>query len=508
MKHLAYLLLVLSCTMKLGSFDLFAQENISADRRSISVIIVNQGAGEDEIIEDAIANYKKMNNRFDINPIPTSILYHSPSEKELKAIGREVLSFWFNRNALTGMMDDTIVRARGEYNASDQDIRSGNATAIGKYYYEGQGYNLINNSFVLFVTYLGPHIGAHGLGSEVKIGLYRLQVSLDDFFMDCWIDDNDSVEVANLKRQAFDAYPVDLVKINEEVYTSEIRIGLLMSADEHTSRSIQLCLDKATGGQLSIEALDNDNVENQTELVGTLSGSIVSGFPLMAKLGDKEDLKNGDRFKVYKYREREDGKITEHVTGHVRAAHVRDNKKRVNGFSSASSFYKVAGFAKPGQTIVKENSRPWSYSVGISADYYNKHLDVTNWIATATARRLLEINSWGLSHYLLCSGYLDLLDIDDVTSLQLTVGYGLGFRPIHFLEVMPMIKLGLGYEGDIYPIDGYIYPVVKVGGRISTNIWYPFGVFIEGETNSAVDFDDTTIYDGTIMLSAGIHLWF
>lgn len=68
---------------------------------------------------------------------------------EKNQVARRLVSKWFNRNKISGAFNMDIIRQRGSYNASVEDVNLANRTARGTAMLEDAGENLIGNTFVI-----------------------------------------------------------------------------------------------------------------------------------------------------------------------------------------------------------------------------------------------------------------------------------------------------------------------------------------------------------------------
>ena len=71
--------------------------------------------------------------------------------------------------------------------------------------------------------------------------------------------------------------------------------------------------------------------------------AVISVKPIKAKVGRKEGLSNGSRFRAYSYEEDRDGNLLSRKRGYLRAAEVSDNRQFATGRTEPSTFYQISG---------------------------------------------------------------------------------------------------------------------------------------------------------------------
>ena len=441
-------------------------------------------------LRSAIELYVKRAGRYDYNNINTKTV-SSINVSTLDKVAREVLLCWFPGGDLT---DDSVIIARSRHNATDQDVRVGKSAKIGSGVYD-QTYELINHSYVVFVTPCTNE--RHPSGVSLKLSVYKLSVSIEDLF--------------DYKNAA--AYPnAKLVFENSEMFSFHMAMSGL-DETERITRCMLHCLEEALGGNGSEAGAGKLSSE-----LSRVTGTIITAFPVtQAKLGVKQSVKNGDRFKVVVHSEKTKGQITTSTTGYLRAATIRDNRGIADGDSPVSNFYRISGKAPVGSTIISESNKPWSISLGIGKYYTGNYLDYDEvygqWriysdniesdpAVFLSARRLLHINRIGFSHYFLVESWLLFSNLsengifDSEVGGDLSIGYGLGLRIAHVFEAMPFVKVGVTSEIYDLPV------VLRAGARLSVNFHYPIGLYAQFENF------DFIAGQSNCLLSFGVHLWY
>ena len=127
-------------------------------------------------------------------------------------------------------MDDSLIHARGRYNATDQDVLNAQATKRGWAEIEDDGYKLINRSYVIvFDAYA---IGDYDIklkgktttskGVSVFAIIYEFDLKenvLNKIFEDCWIYESDDQSTIAKKNEAFDGIEIPM---KERLAVSEV----------------------------------------------------------------------------------------------------------------------------------------------------------------------------------------------------------------------------------------------------------------------------------------------
>lgn len=471
------------------------------DRNSISVVYLSRGDSYDATVKDAIRTYflnSDYQTKFDINIIPTGQISFGnrtggpvPREtfsfdKRFMGIGKEIVAFWYNRDG-QGMMDASIITRRGRYNATDQDLINSRATKVGEQLLKDSGYDLIKNSYVLVLDYTGIERGTNDKGEEqwkatANLHVYKLGYTrqTEQAVFDSWIYDDDDEQARQAKRQIWEDLRVSLYYITSESVTSTVKTedGGLRGA----------IVSGYNGAVTKIEnKVDSWNVR----------AAVNKTRPLRAKIGKKEGIKNGDRFRTYTYRQDADGNIRSVPGGYVRATYISNNLGNASGDMLESQFYQISGLRVSEGALLKQSN---DISLGVSLGYrmgaiagYNLLLD-----------KLISIRTNGISHYALIGMNFDILSENKLNShglqttngkgvnfINATVGYGIGLRPyIHQIEFVPYLMLGIdnillnGEEMEEEATFSQKAAYAVVGGvKLNVNIYYPFQIYAAADYN-------------------------
>ena len=468
-------------------FSAFGQENDEEDnhyvRNSIAIVTVNHGDRYDAIIQQVVSTISP--SKFNMCPLSISdvtspvsrmidtkpnvsfgIASVSPSYKNTQIndwiknadLGKCFLSYWFDRNE-EGLMDPHRILEQGMYNASDEDVRNAAATKIGKAMLSESGYDLLKHSYVIVLdcyaagTLNTETSSKYGVSSLAKIFKVNIRErDLNNLFENCWIYEEDNEAVRDRKRKAFDKIQIELKEVktlNPEVYSSENDIKKCIR---------NLILD---------EILDSGKIKEWAAWA-----PVWNNYPIQAKLGKKEGLKNGKRFKAVIYEKDRKGKIIEKSVAKLRATKVVDNREVAAGNTAPSEFYQITSLkpVKKGMTLIESRDLRLQLSLGGGlAINQNMTVGFENMGGHLGVSYLAGMNSFlysrmCISHYIFLDSFLS----SGVKSFS--GGYGCGFRPIRMLEIMPYFKAGkqLGKEGFglsggldlngriIYPVDAFI----------------------------------------------------
>ena len=496
-------LLTTLCVMVFS--NVFARKKTLVDdqyqRNSLSVIIINRGDLYDNTINNAVSKIDR-GDKFDVNVIGTEILKYNaerpatPSPEELgeelndEQVGRQIVSYWFNRQA-DGTMDTQRILERGHYNATDQDLMNASASKVGVESLGDTGWQLIGNSYVLVLDYNNFKKEKNSFGKEswnvtTTATVYQLQYNKksQDLIFDQWIDESDSEEVKAQKREAQDKI---LFEMKPRARVTELTI-----------REIE------DGG------IETAIIESYAEVISSIekeisewnvTTSIYARKPLSAKIGRKEGLKNGNRYQAYKVKEDADGNAFSVAKGYIRATKINDNRGYTEGNTGLSEFYQISGgHIEEGMTIRQKNDLGMGVSLGYKISDFSPY--------NLTIDYLAHINTKGFAHYGMMNIGFDIIsgsklskeksmhyNINDdggVKYFSVSMGYGFGIRPIRHIELVPFLMVG----GDYISVsnesmkdverqrlkDGFMDKVawfINPGLRANFNVRYPLQFFVQ-----------------------------
>lgn len=476
----------------LSTFMLSAQEKVKEvvtekyNRNSVSYIFVDRSHSSSDVVK----SYETIvvSDKFDHNVIPTKYLKVAYSgstpvvAEDISAslqsnnVGREVVSYIFNRKA-DGTFDDSRILERGLYDAKDQDIRNSAAAKVKDLSFEW-GEPLVNSSYVIVVDLYKTETKSSSNGTtyvaNANAHAYKLNGSrevLDNFYANAWADVSSSEEA---KAQAAKAY-------NEMSFELEYLTTVTLYGSSSTTTYSQGSIYKAC--QNAYEDIVYE-LEKKIPAWQTAT-SIIAVRPLAAKIGKKENVKNGDRFQAYTYKEDKDGELKSVKRGMLRATVIADNRTVATGDTQPSYFYQISGGAniKEGYTIKQKNDLKLgaSLALGMSPVGFRVGLDM-DYIAHIGLRG-------SITYVMLNLGYN--LGTDSLFDAMIGAGYGVPIS--RFFEVTPYIMGGAYLDSEGNPC-GYL---AEPGARLALTL-QPFSLYV------GLGYQLTTLDDQVAPISAKV----
>ena len=527
------------------------------DRSGLTVIVVSRGDMYDENSLDFV-NTLVIDNKFDANPIGTRSLFlkkdrtqpltaaEADSLIRNSGVSKEILGYIYNRKE-DGSMDDGLIRYRGHYNADDQDVINAAAAKVGEQHL-AWGEGLVNSSYILLLDFfnirrpvdekIGEVSGSYVLDANAFV--YKIDCGsdkLNEFYVTSWASATDSPERKAAAREAFDSLRLDVVPVASARASSTSTSGLAGGSDAYVDVLAGL-LSKSLGqeedkeGQVKektsapvpeentvVKAQKNAFADAMFKLEKLIPGwqvgvAVISVKPIKAKVGRKEGLSNGSRFRAYSYEEDRDGNLLSRKRGYIRAAEVSDNRQFATGRTEPSTFYQISGVRNIEEGwILKEKK---DIKLGVSANMRIGGLSALS--VNATLDYLIHFSKLG-SAYAIVSAGLDPLvytqnqvfkDKEDnpvaISNFNLAVGAGYGFRAGRFVELMPYVVVGTDYlklDGDMVFEDFTDEEnnknaafFLEPGLRASFQVAYPFSICLKGGYDLLLnDIDARTHYD-------------
>lgn len=527
------------------------------DRSGLTVIVVSRGDMYDENSLDFV-NTLVIDNKFDANPIGTRSLFlkkdrtqpltaaEADSLIRNSGVSKEILGYIYNRKE-DGSMDDALIRYRGHYNADDQDVINAAAAKVGEQHL-AWGEGLVNSSYILLLDFFNIRRPVDEKTGEVSDSyildanafVYKIDCGsdkLNEFYVTSWASATDTPERKAAAREAFDSFRLDVVPVASARASSTSTSGLAGGSDAYVdvlagllSKSLDQEEDKE--GQVKektsapvpeentvVKAQKNAFADAMFKLEKMIPGwqvgvAVISVKPIKAKVGRKEGLSNGSRFRAYSYEEDRDGNLLSRKRGYLRAAEVSDNRQFATGRTEPSTFYQISGVRNIEEGwILKEKK---DIKLGVSANMRIGGLSALS--VNATLDYLIHFSKLG-SAYAIVSAGLDPLvyaqnqifkDKEDnpvaISNFNLAVGAGYGFRAGRFVEVMPYVVVGTDYlklDGDMIFEDlsdeennKNAAFFLEPGLRVSFQVIYPFSICLKGGYDLLFnDIDARTHYD-------------
>ena len=327
-------ILILAVLAMLPSFKAGAQAKVpdnvvtsNYNRNSVTFIAIQRGDSYDKDVLSAVSGFNP-GQKFDMNDIRTKSLsvrktrslstknyssdYTVPLETVSNAVnsnvlGREILSYIFNRDG-DGFMNDKLIRYRGNYDAKDQDVINARASRVGLDALGDAGHGLVSHSYIVVAD---PYTIEKQVSDKGKVTwtsytkgyAYKLDLSeaeLNDFYDKCWIYEEDDNVTRDNKRRAFYEFEPKMTPV-----------AVVSSSGTGTTTA------GAVSSSLYGLITELENNISDWEVAVTISAR----KPLRAKIGSKEGLRNGARFRSYSYKEDNSGNLISVPRGYLRALH-------------------------------------------------------------------------------------------------------------------------------------------------------------------------------------------
>ena len=461
------------------------------DRSSISVITVLRGDAYDDEALQAVKSYP-LSAQFDLNRIPLTTVrlrkdrslpltrLEADSLLSSHGVAKQLLSFLFNRRE-DGSSDDSLLLARGAYNATDQDILNARAAKVGLERFV-QGERLLSSVYVILLDFSEISFDAMGEGSCAATTVaypYRLDLSrdkLEEFYTKAWADRNASAEEKRRAREGFEAFQTGLLPqqpTGDQLLVFQDEGGGLLTT------ALRSGIRNAFGGL----AKSNDTWQ--------LAASVLSTKPLAVKIGKKEGVTNRRRFRTYSYREDEQGNLHTVPRGYIRATQVSDNLGEATGDTQPSLFYQISGVknVEEGWTVKEARNAGIGLQLGVSSGGASGGLS-----ANLGLDFLLHIGKGGGIWYALAEAGVDpkvfsankgAEDGLQAFGARGALGAAYGLPLTRFFELAPYLMAGadvLNFQEDgTEKMEGSSWaPFVQPGARLSAKVWYPLSFFVRG----------------------------
>ena len=312
---------------------------------------------------------------------------------QLKKIPNQIIAKWFDRKP-DGSMDMDLVLQRGQYNANDAAVLSALSMQRGLSAIDQTAMELVGNSFILVIdikdiltmddeydltnkkrrayakkykTQYNPVKRIfNGYKAHVEYRLY--QINFNDsiaaiFYRNLWVDENDSEEIKNQRKKAFEDFNFPLIYQYQTFRTitgTQLNPGIPLAPFTQASKR-----------RLMIRMFENGVAAFITDVEKVIPkfkvrANLVSSDPILAKIGLKEGLHVDQRFFVYEDKMNKAGKVKSKRKGVVRVKHVSDNRQNATGNTESTEFYQIAGNGL-GVGMVLEQQR--GANMSLSAGY-------------------------------------------------------------------------------------------------------------------------------------------
>ena len=383
-------------------------------------------------------------------------------------IGKEIFDYVLMVDGNGRFHYDLMVK-RSRWNATDADVQLDNASQV-KTVNENGPALLANSYFIVFdakETKIGETTDKNGNKKPVYMAdvtgyVFAIDSAdevIGNIMHNMWINDGEEASVVAQKRDLY----------------RNVRIPMKCVAAQSVSASSEESMQKAI-------TKSYDGVLRKLE--NKISAWEVTATPeevrpyITAKVGTKEGLKNGQRFKIFKNKgDEEEGNLRTVKVGYARATEINNNNEVATGNTGVSSFYQISGRHLKGTEFLKQSN---DIRLGVSLDYNynglgmgaNKKVFGAYSMVDLTVDYLAYIHKCGISHYArLNVGY----DINTAKQLEeganengtpwytyadgeyagqaifgkgvsyvnVAVGYACGLKVKQVVEFQPFINIGL-----------------------------------------------------------------
>ncbi|NOR28337.1 MAG: hypothetical protein GQ540_07400 [Lutibacter sp.] len=340
-----------------------SEGKINYRRSSLYTLMINDNSREHaNVIKDAFGNFplaEKFNDH-NIGPylITTELGIKDQTNNinnflNTNNIAKQMVAKWFNRSE-SGSFNVDLIADRGSYNASDVDVKIAKNSERGLAMLSDAGEELIGNSFVIIndykftnkeevakkaggllrgiskiaslagysdvanvANYASVGVAVVGKGYVIKTTAYLYRLVWNEeiaatFYNDYWIDDT-SLDLA--KKEAFeksDIFRLELVG-TESAWADVQSTVFTKKSDQDI---IRVSTVKATDKAIA-------KLQRKFEAFRTKS-PLLSGDPISAKIGLKEDIEKGDKYEVLEQVINKKGK-----TEYKRVGVIKVEKKKI-----------------------------------------------------------------------------------------------------------------------------------------------------------------------------------
>ncbi len=541
-KLVLLLIAVLCFVQRVYPQDLKIDVNRVYNRNSLSFMIVSHPG--DEYDKWTLNSFKQndIGGKYNLNPVSSSVYEASFArngndsilfkaaliEKYLneKGFAKEIVEHWYNRKP-DGSMDMMNVYSRGRYNATEKDYQVAMMTKRGENRLFDEGNELIDKSYIVVfdVRAINKTI-FETTGKLVWNGMadvYLFKVVCDDDIKkqiyDCWFEAGDSLS-ADEKRNKRDAFDRINFSVKHELTTSSyiqpnvsgVMLNTFLDVFSEGNSSISK-VGYFGNGETEYRNFIFDMYKQSLEALETqrpdfkVKTTIVSDWPVRAKVGLKEGLTKKQHFAVYEalYDDRTNEVYAKEVAT-IMSTRIGRNRFNAygNNMSEKRAMTKFAVVAKsaniePGMFIEAQpglGNTAFYHDIIVGPDicmvslFGMKNL---NFMTTSSFSGSLLFDLWLANNKV----YLDEDTPDageDNWSFGLRLGYSFGFNLFH-----PNIKLEpfttIGYGMSTYNLDNseessdgggseskWNEAIFSVGSNLVFNINYPFQVYLKGES--------------------------
>ncbi len=471
------------------------------NRNGLAVITITHGDQFDAMVQDAVSLIPE---NYDVNSLPYNTIRvdsRRSSEAALSTqavldlankydLGRAVISYIFNRKS-DGTMDDSLLQERGMYNATDQDIINARASQVGIHHLAEDYNKLIKSSYVMIFddnsifdrTTTDSKTGKKSTTyfADATANVYLVDFDLDQLW-ETWIYDTDDAVTRQAKCRSFDALKVDLIPV-----------GCVNATGTSSEGFQQAIYDSFSDAIFKLERqIDSWQVRVYVQ----------STHPITAKIGKKENLNNGARYRAYSYKENRKGDIISVKQGYARATDVVDNRGIATGEMEASKFYQISGGKniQPGWLLKEQKDRRMGFSLDLA------YSSVSGMIPGLSLDYLAHIGKHGASTF----GLIDLgaafnpseeFSVNNILG-SAAIGVGYQLRIARFFMLMPFVQFHALV--DVNTFDEYS-AYGTAGIKINFQFAYPWQIYAKAGGEYRLLFNGLDLPTTGVVLGAGIR---
>ena len=464
---------IITISMILSVFMLNAQEKVKEvveekyNRSSVSYIFVERNKNAD--VQKFYDTFT-VSEKFDVNDIATKHINlntnaNIASNKEnagevinSKNIGKEIISYIYGRKE-DGSCNDSIILARGRYDAKDQDIKNMAAAKVKELSFEW-GEPLVNSSYVVVYDIYHTETKKDDKGNvthlaKVKAHAFKLDASkevLDNFYAKAWADESSSAEEKANACKEFNNMKFNLV------HQATVD-GLGVSSDSKYK--------KGSIYNACLSAYENVVMELENKIEAwKVKVYVMSTRPIAAKVGKKEGIKNANRFQAYSFAEDKEGNLKSVKRGMVRATVVSNNVGNATGDTKPTLFYQISGIRniEEGYLLRQKNDLKLgaSIAIGLSTYGFRAGLDL-DYIAHMGKRGAI---TYGMVNI----GY----NLGKEVMYDMMAGVGYGIPLTRFFEFTPYVMGGAFYDAAGKEVRAY---AAEPGIRFAATI-QPWSIYL------------------------------
>ncbi|MFI3331124.1 MAG: hypothetical protein R3Y38_04905 [Rikenellaceae bacterium] len=416
-------------------------------KTSISFVVLERGDKLDMTIDTTAQNITLL-GKYNKNIIDTKRIYVGRSRASVidsdtiskyvhnSTIAKEVVSQWFNRDE-HGVMDLYKFLERNEKNP-DATMR---AYTSKDDVLNNIAHELISGSYIVVLDYYrlakgkDPRTRALLMTTNVTASVYKLEYTkeLHEKVVQTWVNEDDAPEVKKQKLELFESLDFKL-----NFYTTIDSFVAVNFRQGFDSLVLNACYS-------ALSLVEESFVDWKHDV------TISNLKPIQARIGLKEGMRTGDRFKAYTFKEsKRTGETKPKKVGYLRATQIGDNKKFLVSSNTPSSFFQISGLKRVELGMMVEEAD----DLGVT---FNATTSMGDGLTTFSvgADILVGATSFGANHYVLSELGYDFLthkdymvdnyfkDIFKFYNFQ--VGYGFGYKPVRYIEFMPFGTGGIEF---------------------------------------------------------------